>query len=164
LSESKTGLWVVAGLLFLALVGVAFYKVYPLINPTVAVRAPLNPQCSLRDGPCEVVFPDGATVRFSIEPRAIPVVKPLRFEVEIQGMEATAVEIDFQGTDMNMGFNRAKLAANGEGRFAGDGMLPVCVREAMEWEAKVLIATSAGLMEAPFRFITVQPGMPLPAY
>jgi hypothetical protein len=162
LNESKNGLWVVVGLLFAALAGVALYKAYPLLNPTVAVRAPLNPQCSLRAGPCEVVFPDGARVKFSIEPRAIPVVKPLRFEVETQGMEGTAVEIDFQGTDMNMGFNRAKLSAAGEGRFAGDGMLPVCVREAMEWEARVLIDTNAGLMEAPFRFITVQPGMPPP--
>jgi hypothetical protein len=164
LNETNKALGVIAALLFAVLVGVALYKVYPLINPTAAVRAPLNPQCRLREGPCEVVFPDGATVRFSIEPRAIPVVKPLRFEVQIQGMDAMAVEIDFQGTDMNMGFNRAKLAVDGEGRFAGDGMLPVCVREAMEWEARVLIATSAGLMEAPFRFITVQPGMPLPAY
>jgi hypothetical protein len=162
LSESKNGLWLVVGLLFAALTGVALYKAYPLLNPQAAVRAPLNPQCDLRGGPCEVVFPDGARVKFGIEPRAIPVVKPLRFEVEMQGIEATAVEIDFQGTDMNMGFNRAKLSAAGEGRFAGDGMLPVCVREAMEWEAKVLIETNAGLMEAPFRFITVQPGMPPP--
>jgi hypothetical protein len=162
LNESKTALWVVVGLLFAALAGVALYKAYPLLNPTVAVRAPLNPQCDLRAGPCQVVFPDGARVKFGIEPRAIPVVKALRFEVDMQGIKASAVEIDFQGTDMNMGFNRAKLAAAGEGKFAGDGMLPVCVREAMEWEAKVLIHTDAGLMEAPFRFITVQPGMSPP--
>jgi hypothetical protein len=164
LNELHKGLWVAVALLFAALAGVALYKVYPLINPPVAVRAPLDPQCRLRAGPCEVVFPDGARVKFGIEPRAIPVVKPLRFEVAIQGMDATAVEVDFQGTDMNMGFNRAKLTARGDGRFAGDGMLPVCVREAMEWEARVLIQTDAGLMEAPFRFITVQPGMPLPEY
>ncbi len=162
MNNTKLVLWGVIGLLFAALAGVALYKAYPLLYPPVSVRAPLNPDCDLRAGPCTVTFPDGAKVRFDIEPRAIPVVKPLRIVAQLEGIDATAVQVDFQGTDMNMGFNRAKLNAEGNGRFAGDGMLPVCVRDAMEWEAKVLIETRAGLMEAPFRFVTVKPGMPLP--
>ena len=49
-----------------------------------------------------------------------------------------------------------------EGRYSADGILPVCVRNAMEWEAKVLVRTDEGLVAAPFRFITVKPGAELP--
>jgi hypothetical protein len=32
----------------------------------------------------------------------------------------------------------------------------------MEWEARVLIQTDEGLVSAPYRFITVKPGMEPP--
>jgi len=38
--------------------------------------------------------------------------------------------------------------------FAGTGMLPVCVRARMTWEARVLLHTERGLLAAPFRFDT----------
>ena len=72
--------------------------------------------------------------------------------------DAETVEVDLQGLDMNMGFNRPKLASLGDGHFRGEGMLPVCVRDAMEWEAKVLVHSDDGLRAAPFRFITVKDG------
>jgi hypothetical protein len=31
-------------------------------------------------------------------------------------------------------------------------MLPICVRDVMNWEAKVLLDTAEGRMAAPFRF------------
>jgi hypothetical protein len=33
-------------------------------------------------------------------------------------------------------------------------MLPVCVRDRMTWEARVLLTTPRGLIDAPFRFTT----------
>jgi hypothetical protein len=90
------------------------------------------------------------------------VVQPLQLQVELTGLEAKRVQVDFSGVDMNMGFNRPNLEHQGGGRFAGEARLPVCVRDAMEWEARVLIQTDAGLISAPFRFITVKPGMELP--
>ncbi len=154
---------ILVALLLASVAAVAIYTAWPLLFPTVAVRAPLDLKCDLRDAPCSVVFPDGARVTFSIKPETIPVVAPLRFEVVVQGMEADGVVVDFVGVDMNMGFNRAHLNKGETGRFAGDGMLPVCVRDVMEWEARVLIATADGLMEAPFRFVTTKPGISLPA-
>jgi hypothetical protein len=96
-------------------------------------------------------------VTFGIEPRSIPVVKPLTLSVEMEGLEGERVEVDFAGVDMEMGFNRPQLSASGEGRYSGPGMLPVCVREVMEWEARVLIHTQSGILAAPFRFTTVSP-------
>jgi len=72
------------------------------------------------------------------------------------------VEVDFIGIGMKMGFNRSKLQATGSNSFGGRGVLPVCIRDAMEWEAKVLVHTDKGVMAAPFRFITVKQGAALP--
>lgn len=162
MNKTNTALWTIAALLFLALAGVATYKVWPLLNPEITRIAPLVPECDLRAGPCVGELPGGGTIRFAIQPEDIPVVKPLKYEVQVEGMEASSVEIDFQGIDMNMGYNRPKLQAMGDGLFSGDGMIPVCVRDAMEWEAKVLVRTGDGLVAAPFRFITVKPGMEIP--
>ena len=154
--------WIIVALLFLALAGVAAYKVMPMLNPEVARSAPLDPECDLRAGPCTGRLPGGGSIRFGITPQQIPVVTSLEYEVRLEGIEASSVEIDFQGVDMNMGYNRPKLEKIDKGLFRGEGMIPVCVREAMEWEARVLVRTDQGLVAAPFRFITVKPGMEVP--
>jgi hypothetical protein len=155
--------WAVVAVLFILVAAVAGYKIWPLLNPPVAQVARFDPDCDLRAGPCSVGFADGGVVQFAIEPKDIPVVKPLQFAVELQDIEATSVAVDFQGVDMNMGYNRATLNKAGEQRYTGQGMLPVCVRYAMEWEARVLVDTPKGLLAAPFRFITVTPGMEPPS-
>ena len=161
--KSKFILWSVAGVLFIAIAGVAIYKTWPIMFPEVLFRAPLDSECDLRAGPCISSFPDGGSVSFAIEPRSIPVVRPLQFQVNVEGLDVERVEIDFTGVDMNMGFNRPALEKQQEGGiFSGKGMLPVCVRDAMEWEARVLLHTDQGLISVPYRFITVKPGMELP--
>jgi len=162
MTKRKTALWMLVGLLLLAVMAVAAYRIWPLLNPEVSETAPLSSDCDLRAGPCSATFANGGKVSFAIKPRDIPVVKPLQLEVTLEGLEAQGVEVDFQGTDMNMGYNRAKLEPDGTGRFVGNGMLPVCVRYAMEWEARVLLHIDRGLLAAPFRFITVTPGVEPP--
>jgi hypothetical protein len=149
-------LWLLILALFGAIAGVAVYKAQPLLNPKPVLAAPLDPDCDLRSGPCRARFPGGGALIFEILPRAIPVLAPLRLRVEAEGLEARAVEVDFAGVDMNMGFNRVHLAPLGDGRYEGEGMLPTCVRDRMDWEAKVLLQTPAGLLAAPFRFATTR--------
>jgi hypothetical protein len=156
--RSTRALWAILGLLFAALVGVALYKAWPLLHPKVAVSAPLDPGCDLRAGPCTARFPGGGEVRFGIEPRTLPPVAPLRLTADLGGLEAGLVEVDFAGADMNMGYNRVTLERTATGRFEGQGMLPVCVRNRMTWEAKVMLHTANGIWVAPFRFDTVSPG------
>lgn len=154
--------WIVAILLFIAVAGVAAYKVLPLLDPIVVRIAALDPACDLRAGPCTGRLTNDSRITLGIKPETIPVVQPLELEVQVEGFDADSVEVDFQGVGMNMGFNRPKLAALDEGRYAGSGMLPVCIADAMEWEAKVLVYTNDGIVAAPFRFITVKPGVELP--
>ena len=155
-------LWFAVVLLLFAVAGVALYKGWPLLYPSLRQVAPLDPECDLRAGPCSGVLPEGGRITFAIKPESIPLVTPLAFEVRLEGLNASAVEIDFQGVGMNMGFNRPKLVAGDGGGYYGNGMLPVCVSDAMEWEAKVLVYTGDGIIAAPFRFITVKPGAELP--
>lgn len=160
-SDFERNLWIVVGLLFLALIAVAVYKFQPLLNPELAAVAPVDPDCDLRSGPCVGKFPDGSEVSFSIEPRSIPLVKPLQLKATINGVSAHGVEVDFIGLNMEMGFNRSRLKPEGDGSFGGSGVLPVCIMTVMEWEARVLVQTEHGLIAAPFRFKTTREGYPL---
>lgn len=139
---------------FVAVAAGAFYVAWPLLNPQVVATASIDSTCDLRQAPCVATLPSGATVRFGLEPRTIPLLEPIRIDVEVRGLNALGVEVDFAGVDMNMGYNRPALASQGDGRFSGEVTIPVCVRNRMEWEAKVLVRTSAGLMAAPYRFWT----------
>ncbi len=162
MGKSSLKLWIAASLLFAMAATMAVYKVWPLLHPEVVDLAPLDPNCDLRAGPCTGVLPGGGRITFGIKPDTIPLIETLELDVRVDGVKASSAEIDFVGVDMNMGFNRPKLSAAGEGRFSGQGVLPVCVRKAMEWEARVLVKTNEGLVAAPFRFITVNPDATFP--
>jgi hypothetical protein len=155
--------WLLAvGLAALA-IGVVVYKAWPLLYPQTAERAPLNPYCDLRRSACTVQFESGGRVRLDIKPRGIPVVQPLAVEVELSALAPPErVELDFAGFDMDMGYNRVPLhpaTVDGDPRillYRGSAMLPICVRDRMTWEARVLLHRADGILAAPFRFETTQ--------
>jgi hypothetical protein len=155
-----TRIWLAAAGVFAAVAAGAFYVAWPLLNPTVVATAPLDPGCDLRQGPCTGTLPNGATVRFGLEPRTIPLLEPLAIDVRVGGMRALGVQVDFAGVDMNMGYNRPSLSPEGEGRYVGKAVLPVCVRYRMDWVARVLVRTAEGLMAVPFRFSTFKGAPP----
>ena len=161
---SRTLLWGITIFLFAGLSVVAMVRVWPLLNPDVTESATADPACDLRAGPCTSSLPGGGHISLSITPETIPVLKPLTLEVILDGLDVSSVEVDFKGVDMNMGFNRSKLDPQGAGIYTGTGTIPVCIRDAMEWEARVLARTDKGLVAAPFRFITVKPGADLPSH
>ena len=146
--------WLAAVGLFAAVAAVALRVAWPLLNPEVVATAPLDPQCELRRGPCTGTLPNGGRIRFELDPKDLPLLEPLAIDVRLDGLRAFGVEVDFAGVDMNMGYNRPALLADGTGRYVGKTVLPVCVRQRMDWEARVLVRTPDGLMAAPFRFST----------
>jgi len=147
--------WAIFGLVLVGLATLAVYQAWPLLYPVVTATAPLDPACDLRSEPCTGRFPGGGSVRFAIEPRTLPPLSPLRVTAELEGIAARSVEVDFAGTDMNMGYNRVSLTETRAGRFEGTATLPVCVRSRMGWEAKVMVHTPNGIVVAPFRFETI---------
>lgn len=143
----------VAILLALAALGIAGYKLAPLLNQKTDVILPMS-VCNLARQTCLAALPDGGQLEFSIEPRPIPSLKPLKLQATLKGSEARKIEVDFAGTDMKMGYNRPLLESS-NGRFSGQAHLPVCVTGKMEWDATVLVETNKAVIAIPFRFESV---------
>jgi hypothetical protein len=148
-------LYDVLAILGIVLIAVVGYKLSPLLLPKADVSAVVEPGCDLHRRACGATLPDGGRIELSIAPRPIPMVTPLQVEVKAVGMQASKVEVDFAGVDMNMGYNRPELASTGPGLFRAEAMLPVCVTGKMAWAATVLVETGRNRIAAPFRFNSV---------
>ncbi|BAO43568.1 hypothetical protein [Thiolapillus brandeum] len=149
--------WIIPVVLLIAgavLGGVAWYF-RDYFEPPPAQVLSLD-DCDLHQGPCRRSLPGGGEVLFSIEPRSIPLTRPLKLKVQVKGARAQKVEVDFSGVTMNMGYNRPQLKKMADGSFVGDGLLPVCIRQRMDWEAKVILRTDRGGFILPWRFETVK--------
>ncbi|BAN35729.1 hypothetical protein SCD_n01918 [Sulfuricella denitrificans skB26] len=153
-SFSDKLLWGIIVLLAAAMAITAAVKLSPLLNPPQDISLPLNAACDLHQGPCTTSLPGGGRLEFSLEPRPIPVLRPLRLQVRATGIKADSVEVDFAGVDMKMAFNRPRLVSGKEGLFTGEATLPVCVRNKMAWQATVLVEADGQRIAVPFRFET----------
>ena len=142
------------GILLIALVVVVGYKYSPLLLPKADVVVQPDPACDLQRQACRVQLPAGGSVELAMGTRPVPMVKPFTVEVKAAGFSPQRVEVDFAGIDMNMGFNRPELAARGEGLFAGEATLPVCITGGMDWQATVLVETGGERIAVPYRFNT----------
>jgi hypothetical protein len=141
-----------AMILALVLVGVIGYKLSPLLLPKADQTVNPDPGCNLQQTVCSAPLPQGGRLRFSVSPRPIQVVEPLTVAVEIDGVAAEKVSVDFAGVSMNMGFNRPALERTAPGRFSGQAILPICVTGRMTWQATVLIESGRQRIAVPFRF------------
>ncbi len=144
----------VIGLELIALVVVAGYKLSPMLLPKADITVFPDPACNLQKANCPVTLPSGAKIELSLGARAVPLVKPFGVDVTTSGFVAERVEVDFVGVDMNMGYNRPELARRGEGRFAGEATLPVCITGHMDWQATVLVEAGNQRIAVPYRFST----------
>ncbi len=138
-----------------AVLGAGWWLFRDYFEPPEAVTLPLD-GCDPQKGACIRKLPGGGELRFEITPRPIPVVKPLRLVARVKGLRPRRVEVDFSGVSMNMGYNRPRLKQVTSGRFEGETMLSVCIRQRMDWEAKVLLYLPDKVLAVPFRFDTIR--------
>ena len=140
--------------MIVALIAIAFvgHRLSPLLLPKADVTGTAEPGCNLQRRPCPATLPQGGHLEFSITPRPIPFLQPLRVEVTVSGIEPRKVEVDFAGASMNMGYNRSELTAASPGRYASDASLPVCVSGGMTWVATVIVETDRQRIAVPYRF------------
>jgi len=141
-------------LLFGVVIATAGYKYKYSRQKLPVVNMTLPPSCDLHKGACSLTQAGIGTVSLSITPRPIPLVKPLRIVVRTNVTGIQHVAVDFRGVDMDMGYNRFLMKYMGNGKYQGGGMLPVCVRTHMMWEARVLIQRAGDIVSAPYRFET----------
>lgn len=139
-------------MLLIALVVVVGYKLSPILLPKADLTVQPDPSCNLHRQACSVTLPGGGTVELSSSVRPIPMVKPFTVQVRVEGVRVSRVEVDFAGTEMNMGLIRPRLQERTAGTFAAETTLPVCVTGDMDWQATVLLETDNQRIAIPYRF------------
>jgi len=142
------------GLELIALVVIVGYKLSPMLLPKADVTVLPDPVCNLQREACSVALPSGGKVTLAMGTRPVPLVKPFELQVTTSGFSPTRVEVDFAGIDMNMGLNRPQLVARGEGSYAAEATLPVCITGHMDWQATVLVEAGSERIAIPYRFST----------
>jgi hypothetical protein len=150
---SQTAQQIAALLIIILLVSLAWIWWLKSQPPDIH-QLPHDSSCDLRAGGCETMLPDGSRVSFSIEPKTIPMLKPLQLKVIVRGYQVEGVRVDIRGVEMNMGNNQVTLNSVDKGIYTGEVSLSVCIRDVMEWEARVLLINRNKVFEVPFRFIT----------
>jgi len=153
--KNASVMWIALAVLVAAIGAAVAYKFRTMQAETVIAEARLDSSCDLHKGACSLAIPGSGRVSLEIFPRPVPVIEQLDLNVTTEGLDARAITVDFSGVDMNMGINRFYLKAKQDGRYHGNGILPVCVRNRMSWEAKVMVQIDGGTVVAPFRFDTV---------
>lgn len=133
------------------------YAAWALRHPPPSIAAQVEPGCDLHRGPCRATLPGGGSVSIAIAPRPIPLAQPIRFEVEVSGVEARSVETDIRSFDMYMGPNHRTLGEVARGRYTGETVLPVCTRESMRWRLTLAVKSGSDTYQVPFDFVTPRP-------
>lgn len=83
---------------------------------------PPKTPCNLHQGACRAALGLHAEMTFRID-ETIGISSPVPMTVELEGVEASAVTVEFVGRDMAVGVHRVELEEHGDGVFRGEGRL-----------------------------------------
>ena len=149
--------WVLLALVVLLIVLTIVYKT-KFIQPItyVSINAEQDKSCNLREKECPKKLANGGMVIFSIEPKDIPMLKPLTLNIKLKGVSSSKIEIDFMQKDkrFSLGYNRPELIKVSDTEFKGTAFLSLCATKEMNWEAKVILQTEQGVQTAVYHFLT----------
>ena len=109
--------------------------------------------CDLHESSCDAILKDKTTLRFEINPKEIPLMKPLHFKVT-SSIDIPKIDLKIFATNMNMGFHSFELKKTSQGVYEGDGMLPTCIVGNMMWQANVIVNQIHQSQGAIFTFQT----------
>lgn len=110
--------------------------------------------CRLDRGACRAQVGEGGWLDLSVAPRPVPAGTPFSASMRAHGLDVRAVELEFEGTDMNMGLFRQALSPQPAGDFSSDVTLPICATGVMRWHARLVVRTATGTLVAPFDLTT----------
>lgn len=131
-------------------------------TPRPPALAPVSPPCDLSHGPCHVSWATGEGLELSVSPRPIALVTPLRVEARFGGRRPAWAALSLTSSTMDMGVTTIALEPAGEADLlAGQGSLPVCGSDRLEWRAALEFELDGVRRAQAFRFATVQ-GPPPP--
>lgn len=135
--------------LLVAILGVVGYKLSPQHNIDAGLTLPVA-ACNPALDDCSVALPDGS-IELSFSPRPIRPLQAFKARLRVRNLEVRSAEIDFEGTDMKMGYYRPPFNMT-DGVLVADAILPVCVTGTMQWEATVMLTTPTDRIAIPFHF------------
>lgn len=100
--------------------------------------------CQLPEEVCSVQLKNQQHLTFTLHNQQPKPLEHLPLSVALTGyspaeLENLQLEIDLQGRDMYMGYNRTAMVYQGEGVFTANPILSICTEEVMVWRASVLI-------------------------
>lgn len=149
-------LWIVVGILLIAVVALLVYLQFFQQRQEIIERAELNLKCQTAGFPCSVNLKGGGSVQLTISPQPVEVMKPLTVHIKLNQITVKRVSAQFNGVGMNMGMNRYIFNKESDGSFMATVTLPVCIRNRMEWDAEVSLETEQGIIIAPYKFETIK--------
>lgn len=91
-------------------------------------------------------------ITLSVSNAVILSFEPLEFTVDLEGANADAVNIDFQGIEMFMGVNKLDLDKITQNKFTGIHTLAGHSDRSMTWRAIINIQTSNNTQQVAFEF------------
>ena len=114
-------------------------------------------RCNLNSGICAAELSGGRHLNFSVAPRDIPAMKPVRLEAEVEGGEILDVRVMIEGRDMYMGEQQIGLTRVQPGKFTGELIVPACdMDHEMVWLARVDVINAEKTEQVVFEFTATE--------
>ncbi|WP_431685691.1 hypothetical protein [Hahella sp. NBU794] len=110
-------------------------------------------ECTPERGQCSLPV-DAGNVSFSFGDEPIHPARAFPIRLQLHGIEAERVRVDFEGADMYMGLNQTKLTRMADGSYQGEGYLPVCITGRMLWKATIFIGRESDTLALVSEFVT----------
>lgn len=111
--------------------------------------------CDLHEGPCSIEVEKKGLLTLEIEPKTIPLMKPLIFKVTTsQELPLDALDLTLYATNMNMGYHTFKMEKKSDKTYQAEGILPTCIVGKMIWRAEVVINYPTQSLGTAFTFQT----------
>lgn len=118
------------------------------------VNIELAKNCQLHQQACISRY-QNITLTLDITPKPIPIAKQLNISAQITGTTPTQVQLDINGSNMYMGYNRITLKQQTDGNWTGKSLLAFCTTDAMQWQLTLLVDLPDGSqLQAPFPLTT----------
>lgn len=148
----KISLAIILPLLALILAALAWWQWHH--QPQNLYTLPVNQSCNLHMAKCHTTFANN-DISLDITPKPIPIAKTLQIHTQIEHLPVVKVQLDINGSNMYMGYNRVSLTKQNDGSWTGKSLLAFCTTDKMNWQLTLLIDLADGhQIQAPFLLST----------
>lgn len=101
--------------------------------------------CDLHVKSCSANIPTVGRITFDIEPKDIPLMKPLTFTATTDGdIDKDELDLHIYATNMNMGYYNLKMKKISKNKYQVKNILPTCITGGMIWRAEVVFGRVGG--------------------